>query len=338
MLKKAEFPGAAANKAAARCIALQRGVDILGVILLEPQTELHTRKASLYVKPGDDDEYVADALLGWLRREIIGIRRKSAGMFLKMELTPYMGANATRRALLFHGYTDTPPEKIYRKMHANQVVIRNRWKNFRSDLSRLCGIQLPVIMPNFHRHNQIIKMTSGAGVSLDKLEDYLSSVFILPGRDGVVIPIKKWFAEGFFDHSGQSHLFPASAELLGHKSYLGAPKKCMSVGVPLLFYQSAKKPAPGQIIAIARVVRARVIDTSKLSQAQKRHLVLTTGDINKLQNPALETVFDNCVILPSPVMLDDLRNMECVPPMRFRTAEPIDYKQMHKILKKGLAA
>lgn len=339
-LKKSGFPDIIAGNAPSLRAALRCAGHITGAISSEPQTEPHTWKVSLYVKPGDNDEYVADTLLGWLRRKITGRRNKNTGGFLKVELTPCMGKNAARNALLSHGYISNPPGKVWLKMYAVQAVIPRYWNDFRADLSRLCGVHLPDNMPNFCRYDQPIRIAAGSTVPLNKLEDYLSSVFILPGRDSVIIPIKKWFAEDFFDHSEQNRFFSASAELLGHKSYLCTTRaqRPLQVGMPVLFYQSKDKAETGQIVAVARIVRVQIIDTDKISDAKRRHLVLASGDIKKLKNPALETVFDNCVILPSPVTLDELRKMECDHPTGYVTATGVTYRQMHKILKKGLSA
>ena len=326
-MKHAGYPDVAGENR--KCVALQGGEDILGIISVDNEPKI-AQQVSLYVKNGDDDEYVADALLGWLRREI-------TGKFLPIELTPCMGKNAARNALLSHGYINSPPEIIYRKMNAAQVVMQKNWKTFRSHTSLPQGMELSDNIPVFCRYNQPIEISPSATVPLNKLEDYLSSVFILPGRDGVVMPIKKWFAERFFDHSRQRHLFSASAELLGHKSYLGTTqaKSRLQAGIPILFYQSKEKTEPGKIVAIARIVRTQIIDTEKMSDTKKRHLALTPEDTKKLKNPALETVFDNCVILTSSVTLDELRRMKCDDPTNFVTATHIDYKKMSKILKKG---
>lgn len=331
-LEKAGFKDAAAEKFVWHT-ALMRGDSMLGVVAAE-EINLQTQKISLFLGKNDAQEYTAEILLSSFRKRIVS-------QSVNVELTLHSSGGAANKAALVHGYVSTGQNK-YQKTHAPQIVTRNNWRDYRGALERLNGMQIPADIPEFFSHDQPVRIGKEARVPLDKLENYLSSIFILPGRDGIAIPIKPWFADGFFQHEkqGQLSMLPTpAAELLARKSYLGdkGAASRIQTGMPILFYQSGQDDERGKIIAVARVVRTQIVDTQNMSASEKRRLVLSARNIDEMSSTVLETVFDNGILLPNPVTLDKLREIQCLPPANFVTATKMDAACVYKIVKEGLS-
>ena len=104
--------------------------------------------------------------------------------------------------LMERGYTKTHPD-TYKKICAGPIIGKQNWEEKKKSIKSISQISLPDMPPNYKNFNQNISLGSGNKVSLRKLEDFLSAVFLLPERDGVMMPIKKVYADAFFGHSPQ---------------------------------------------------------------------------------------------------------------------------------------
>lgn len=327
-LKKAGFNRATAKKYFWRTALMDNG-NMLGVVAAE-ESASQVHNISLFLR--DDKaraEHTAEILLGLLREQVIPTN---------IQLTLHSDNDAGEKGVFSHGYIKTG-QNAYKKTHAPRVVMTKNWGDYRDTLNRLCGVKIPEDIPEFSGYDQPIRIGSGANVPLDRLENYLSSVFILPGRDGVVVPIKPQFADMFFKHARQRPLsvLPSPiAALLAQKSYLGKTAVSqMKPGMLVLFYQKDSKDARGAIVAVARVVRTQSIDPQNISASEKRRLVLSAAYIEKMRPPVMETVFDNVVVFPNPVTLDTLKRINCHHKAGFVTATYRTHSQVFKILKEG---
>lgn len=327
-LKNAGFGGAAAGKFHWHA-ALMSDSDMLGVVAAEKYAS-RIQKISLSLGDGDIPEQAAEILLGLFREQMSAAN---------IELTLNSAKGAGETGILAHGYVKTAPN-TYWKTHAPRIVTRHNWANYRDTLAQLSGIRLPENPPNFARHNQTIPIGQKASMPMNELENHLSSVFILPGRDGVVIPIMPKFADMFFNHKKQRPLpvLPSAvAALLARKSYLCDKSAASRIrtGMPILFYQSKENSA---VIAVARIVRTQLIDTINISESVKRRLVLSSVNILGMRPPVLEIMFDNVAILPNPVSVSKLKQINCYHGAGFVTATAMDASCVNKIIKEGLRA
>lgn len=322
------FGGATVNKFHWHA-ALMRGKDMLGVVAAEKSASRH-QNISLFLKDSDIPEQAAEILLGLFREQVSAAN---------IELTLNSARGAGETGILAHGYIKTAPN-TYWKTHSPRIVTRHNWADYRDTLAQLSGIRLPENPPNYARHNQAIPIGQKARMPMNELENHLSSVFILPERDGVVIPIMPKFADRFFNHKKQRPLpvLPSAvAALLARKSYLCHKSAASRIrtGMPVLFYQSKENSA---IIAVARIVRTQLIDTVNMAASVERRLALSDVDIRNMRPPVLEIMFDNVAILPNPVSVSKLKQINCYHKAGFVTATAMDASRVYKIIKEGLRA
>ncbi len=331
-LKNAGFDGAIGGNPSFRAALMDEEKMLAVVVAGKLDAAASKQKISLFLAESGAEEQAANMILGWFSQNF----DKDASIELELH-----GGELAKSAVIARGYAhDEGKGNVYRKTHVPRAIIKNNWAAYRSDVNRLGGILLPEQIPNFRWRMQPVEIGEGRTVPLNKLEDYLSSVFVLPGRCGVAFPIKPWFAEEFLGSAGQQPLLPpAAAQWLGHKSYLGSvtSRSRVQAGMPLLFYQSAaeKNKEPGRIVAVARVQRVQIWRKNRIPDDTKRRLVLTEKDIAKMGKWVMETVFVNCVILPKPVTLNTLRRIQCHDPADFITTTRMPYDKVRKILKEG---
>ena len=228
----------------------------------------------------------------------------------------------------------------YRKIFAGPIIGTHNWLEKKKGIKKIGQISLSDTPPNYEKFNQDISLRQEVKVPLQVLENFLSAIFILPDRDGVIVPIKKDYADAFFGHSHQQSLFPPpEARLSEYKSYFGTHRVShrLLVGKLLFFYQSQTKNTQGQVIGFARIARSNMASKNEADKVSKSNGVLDdSGFKNVTKNDiVLETVFTHSVIFPNPVSLKRLREIGCGDKANFVTAFNITHQQVCELLKEG---
>ncbi len=280
----------------------------------------------------NEHEYESD-ILHFFLEWIVDITRQYR--IADIQLTLQSCSIQTNKILLEHGYNRATDNK-YRKIFIPKVITSDNWDEYLGTLKDVLNIDFPNIPPNFTDFSQQIPIKHNTTVNLDKLESFISSIFLLPNRDGVIIPIKKGFAQMLFRHSKQISLLPSNYDtpLSWKKSYFSSPrsKKILTTGSPLLFYESDK----GGVIAIARIIGSYLIDKEKFKSVSHQG-VLTDSEFDNICKGkiCLETVFDNSIIFPKPVSFQSLVSMGADNGTHFISASRIKYDIIQKIIREG---
>jgi hypothetical protein len=176
-------------------------------------------------------------------------------------------------------------------------------------------------------------------VQLAALEAALTPALIVwPGRNGVIVPIAKSYADDLLGTANQFALFGRpNAAFVGLRTYFNSPRTAamMRPGVPILFYESERTGGRGAIIAAARIVDATISPKEQVSD-----VVLERGVIDNLtplsaSPDVLVTSFDGLIRFPNPVFLDTLRQLGAVGPSNFQTATALPNSALAEILDRG---
>ncbi len=273
-------------------------------------------------------------MLDFISRQSMSYTQSSA-----INLVVYGGGGRIANILLDRGYYKSD-DGGYRKIYVGPVIETQNWKEKKRIIKSISQISLPDMPPDYKDFNQDIELGVGMKVSLRALEDFLSAIFLLPKRDGAIVPIRKRYADAFFGHDPQLTIFPPlEARFSEYKSYFGTSNAAsrLSIGKLLFFYQSQTQFNPGQVVAFARIVRSNIASRNKIEQESKRGGVLDDAGFRCLTKTAalLETVFTHSVVFPNPVLLKRLREIGCNDNANFITAYNIDYEQVRKILNEG---
>lgn len=229
----------------------------------------------------------------------------------------------------------------YSKIFAGKMLAKQNWQQRRLEIQRLTiNVVLPDSPPKYRKFDQPISLGKGDSVPLAVLENFLSTILLLPGRDGVILPIKKDYAENLFSLGVESLLPVPEAYLSGYKSYFGDYRAFarLQPGNLLFFYRTKFGPSQGQIVVVSRIVRSRLMSTEEAlrDQTASGQRVLTDGEIRDRSSGGkiLETVVTNSVILPKPIQFSEISKI--VPGNnRFQTAFPINHQQVCQLLEKG---
>lgn len=225
------------------------------------------------------------------------------------------------------------------------VVTADNWKSRKDALIAACGVRLPVEPPIFRNVNQQIEVHTANGnrnhLALLKLESMLApSLFCLPGRCGVIAPLRREFSEPLLRHLPQGSLLPQSrVQLYQQRHYLSHPRNLakFSAGSLMFFYESQKHGGLGALVAVGRVVRSYVQERDSMGHAELDASVFEADQLESIgkTDTRTVTVFDNLNILPKPIFGDVLKELGCGTPVKLLSTQTITSEQVESILAKA---
>ena len=176
-------------------------------------------------------------------------------------------------------------------------------------------------------------------VRLPALEDALSpTILVWPGREGVIVPIMRNFADDLLGTSDQFLLFGSpEAAFVTRRTYFNSPRAAtlMRPGVPMLFYESIRSGGRGAIVAAARIVDATVMAKEQVPEELLRRAVVEDLEPLSASTDVLATSFDNLLRFPAPVPLKRLRVLGATGSANLRTATALTSAQLSAILEQG---
>lgn len=276
-------------------------------------------------------------------------REASAGAPVRIRLHILPGHPVTRKLGLAHGFRPEPGQEEYgtilHKVAIGGVLDERSWEATRRSLKSLARAELPSSIPRFKSADQRIQIKTSSGevvIVLQDLETLLSpALFLLPERPGVVVPIKRVFAEELLGTGRQFSLLSApEAVLLKERVYYCTPRAehLLVPGTIILFYESSARGGSKSIIAAGRVKESRILTVDEVNSDTRRRGVLRTDTFKHIGTSSrkLAITFDNIMAFENPVSLDRLREIGCVDRANFVTAKRIEPDQVISIIHEGL--
>lgn len=253
-----------------------------------------------------------------------------------------------QQGLLDHGFTKSAAGG-WTKVAIGRHVDGARWPRVAFDVRTLCGVALPPkLMSEKFAYARTIRCTMDDGRtwigSLDDLEGLLSPLILaFPDRPATVVPIRPTFAESLFGHLEQANLFGQPiASFRRERVYYTASRSfaLFDRGRTLLFYESKGSNGRMALISAARALGARTILKSELQATILSQGVLDKTEIQKVGvRPTVTAVsFDNVIMLPRPVTIEQMRAHNWMPSTNLVTAAPIAGDVARQILDLGHAS
>jgi GNAT superfamily N-acetyltransferase/predicted nucleic acid-binding protein len=228
------------------------------------------------------------------------------------------------------------------KVAIGGVVASANWRELKNCLAELTGIHLSATPPAFQGPETKMSLTDASGrivaMALTEFEQLLSpALFLLPGRAGLAVPIRRRYAEHLFPGSAQLPLTArGEAGLSVDRVYFCSPRNSNSFfpGAPVLFYESQYDHGRGAMFACATVRSARSIWADTVSKRYLRKGVLDEREIQRMARGGLVSMFhfENILLFRQPVSLKRLRDLGCADGANFVTARRLATADLESIL------
>ena len=315
-----------ANIVAIGCLSLERS--------LEP-----TARLLVHVRPENPNSTLfADYLLDLLIREACA----SGPLVLELEHIP--GQAVVNSIAKGYGFTTSSASTKLTKIALGRPITSRNWVASSKELQRRTGLVLPTAIPKDTDARIETSFYGGSSVRISpqELENLLSpTIFIWPGRDGVIVPITKAYADELLGTDRQhrlSFIENKDAAFLTKRAYVNSPRsaKLFRPEMPIIFYESKRDGrGRGAVIAIARIVDAVISKKDDLSGDDTRRLVVTdVSDFSKSQDVLL-TTFDNLIQLPKPIPVKRLRVLDAMGPANLVSPTMLSSEKIAQILSEG---
>lgn len=288
-----------------------------------------------------DASEIAQSLL----RHVLGIVKPGEVGRIRLSCPPRQAT--LREVAATFGYVASPSmANDLQKIVAKGRLTGRNWTDGRDSLATVGKLGLPDVPPTFRHIDQQVSVLRPDGqkvlVPLFKLESLLAPMLLcLPGREGVMVPIRKQFEEHLLADSPQESFLPlGKAQLAPLRHYLSDKKtlKNFARGDLMFFYESVKNKGAGAVIAVGRVLRAYLRDESGMQADDLAPSVLDSNQLSSIgvSKTKTITVFDNVLRLPRPVPLHALKSIRCGEAHQLITSQRLSSEQVQAILDKGL--
>jgi GNAT superfamily N-acetyltransferase len=235
---------------------------------------------------------------------------------MTIELPNIPGQTVVRRAAMLRGFLPESGETLI-KVALGRPVTATNWGAVARQTRRRTGLRLPELAPDVAaiESGLVVQGPDGRSVTvrLPALEDALGPTILLwPGRDAVMVPIAKNYADDLLGTGDQLPLFGSpEAAFVARRTYFNSPRTAalMRPGTPMLFYESKRSGGRGAIVAVARVADATVVAKGQVSDDLLRRAVVEDLEPLSASADVLATSFDNLLRLPAPVSLETMRRL-----------------------------
>lgn len=284
---------------------------------------------------------IVDGLLGDLCNKL----SQSGPVKIKLEMSP--GQPKTREMALSLGFRPDDYTKLYgtifHKISFGGCVTKDTWGQFRSDLITIAGIKLPEKMPSFQGDEQEIDWYDNQGelrsITLTELENLLSPlILLLPGRDGVILPLKRGYADDLLATSDQLSLLGAhAASIRTSRVYYCKPNKTIKPGLVAVFYESSNGGGRGAAVAIAKISQVRKLSPVQIAVETNSLGVLDHSELGRIGSTErkLTILCSNIAKFNNIVRYKKLVELGCDNRARFVTSTAIGYRALLGVISEG---
>lgn len=280
----------------------------------------------------------------------LALREKSQATIFGMHLIHGLGQTFTRSIALKRGFrsrlstTSDAQQPLY-KISAGGVVTEESWSRFLKTIRKLSEVTLEPTMPSFEdviREKLKLLQRRHKGetrIDLFDLETLMSpGLFLFPGRQGLIAPIREDYAEELMGEvSPQKSFLPAQEAILRvEKAYFRSPRRASIVtkGSPLVFYVSGPR---GRAVGRARITSSAVLPVGDVVRQYERQGVLSSERLASLADAKGRVhvfTFDNFSQFPRPVTFKELQTLDCSP-ANLITIAPLGAEQLRSLMVAG---
>ncbi|MBX4959524.1 GNAT family N-acetyltransferase [Rhizobium lentis] len=328
----AEFVQREAIRCGGRIVAtgvvqVPKGVEPIARMIVHVRHEHH------------DAELFADHLLGAL------IHTSSKSAPIAIELIHLPGQSIVNKLAAARGFQRRGNSPTFSKIAVGRPCSASTWPAVVQQVRRRTGLVLPDTLPSGPAGCDIdIQTATGitARINAGILEDLIGpTLLVWPGRDGVIVPITRAYADELLGTAVQPNLaFIANrdAAFLSLRGYVNSPRaaKKMRVGAPIIFYESkGKGRGRGAAVAVARIVNSIVVSKQQLDPKSDKRLVIDSANGFSKTEDVLLTTFDNLMAFPTPVAFDLLKHFDAVGATNLVSAVSLSSEKIDSILTFG---
>lgn len=307
-------------------IRVPKGVDPVARIIV------HVRYEHL------DAEIFADHLLSTL------VRLSCERAPIAIELLHLPGQSIVHNLAAACGFHRGANSPTFSKIAIGRPCTASAWPVVVQQVRRRTGLVLPGALSDLSAGEVDIRTAKGTTtrISAIVLEDLMGpTLFVWPGRNGVIVPITRAYADELLGTAVQPKLdfiTNRDAAFLSLRGYVNAPRtaKQMQVGSPIVFYESKRTGnGRGAAVAVARIVNSVVVPKSRLEPNADKRLVVDSLDSFSATGDVLLTTFDNLMVFPAPVAFDTLKKFNAVGGANLVSAVSLSSGQVDSILTCG---
>jgi GNAT superfamily N-acetyltransferase len=258
-------------------------------------------------------------------------------------------ALATQEMAIRYGFTRCTGNEAevsrYQRLSIGDAVSEKSWPSVREKLRTTTDMLFPAALPPIDVDDVRIQFENKDGkefvIDLFDLETILSpTIFLLPGRSGILVPIRASYADDLLGTAAQASLLPRSqAAILHERTYFSSARneRLLRKGAPIVFYESGKSNGRSAAIAVARVTSTVIVPKRKVASTLIDSGVLDEEELRDLSSgeQIAATSIDNIMKLRKPVPLKRLRELGCVDGANLVTSRSITPNHLHEILSEG---
>jgi ribosomal protein S18 acetylase RimI-like enzyme len=336
-----EFTAPPSNKAVVfrEAVVCEGRVVATGTFVLPRSVDPLVRMLIHVRHEHQDAELFADYLIESL------IRHACESGPIAIELVHLNGQSIVNRSATARRFHRKPGESHFSKTAIGKPLTATTWSTAVQQIRRRTGLTLPDDLEAISKPEGF-RVTSSDSTThqLDAqtLEDLLGpTIVVWPGREGVLVPIRKPYADELLGTSSQanfSFIHNKDASFLSRRAYINSPRsaKAMRPGSPIIFYESKRDGhGRGAAVAIARIVSSIVVAKSLVDPKLDRRLVIDNADAFSGTDDVLLTAFEGLIPFARPVSLKKLKEFGSFGRANLVSAIPLSSDQMTSILDCG---
>jgi hypothetical protein len=293
----------------------------------------------VHVRPDNPDaDLYADHLLD------VAIRAISRSDPAAIELADVPGQTPTKSAAAARGFMAARGRDLT-KLAVGRPITRSNWSSIMEQLRRKTGVTFPPTYPTGLADDTMLLAKDPAGgafrINAGTLEHLLDPTVILwSGRNGVIVPIRRSFADELLGTSSQlefSIVERREASFRSKRAYVNTPRAAakMRPNVPVLFYESGREGGRSAVIAVARIVDSLVTRKKEISDDSARRIATEHVDQFSSGEDVLLTTFESVMPLPRPCPLEELRKMSATGTQNLLTATDVSSANLARIVSMG---
>lgn len=263
-----------------------------------------------------------------------------------IELPHIAGQSMVRHAAAAKGFLKVPGTDTLVKVAIGRPITGSNWGSIAKQTRRRTGLHISEKAPTAASAVSGFMVTGPDGkqvqIALTALEETIGPTIIAwPGRQGVIVPIARGYADDLLGTGAQFPLFgKPRAAFVARRTYFKSPRAegVIRAGMPILFYESRRSGGRGAAVAAALVIDVTVVPKQQVSNDMLRRAVVDDVDPLSTSEDVLATTFDSVLPFPAPVTLETLREIGAVGTVNLQTATALSANSLQAILERGWAS